>query len=385
MSLFKKAEMQTAYLKMGIYGEAGTGKSYTASLIARGLAKHIEKSGQPLPPVMFFDTETGANWVKPLFDEVGIEFLVASTRAFEDLKQAVKEAEAAQAILIADSMSHVWEEVREAYLQRKRENLGKPYAKLELPDWNTIKPEWGKFTSLYLNSACHIILCGRAGNVYEFQDKEGSNKKEMIAAGTRMAAEKGLGYEPSLLVEMTSHQIDGARKAKTISRKATVLKDRSTTLDGRQFENPDFKQFLPHILKLNLGGKHAGFDTTRNSVKIFPREEREHDRFDRDILLEEIEAVMLEHYPSRSAADVQAKADLLKTFFGTTSWTEVSKKMPVNELRERYNALHIQLQGAPSRYFPATEDLDDEILSLNGTEKPRVRVKADPAEKATVQ
>jgi hypothetical protein len=363
MSLFKKAEMHTAYLKMGIYGEAGSGKTYTASLIARGLAQHLEKSGLPKPPVMFLDTETGSNWVQPFFEAAGLEFFVANTRSFEDLKQAVIEAEKAKAILIADSMTHFWEEVRESYLAGKRKRTGKQYAKLEFPDWAIIKPAWGVFTSMFLNSKCHIILCGRAGSIYEFQESD-DGKKEMITSGTRMAAEKGMGYEPSLLVEMTQKQVIGARKAKAIVRTATVLKDRSTLLDGKQGDNPDFKFFLPHIKKLNLGGDHAGVDVTRNSSALFPKEARDDTRYDRDILIEEIQSVMLKHYPSTSMADKFGKSELLETHFGTKSWTEVEKKMPVNELRERYNAMHIALEGVPSRYFPEVREVDDEITML---------------------
>jgi hypothetical protein len=368
MSLFKPATMQTAYLKMGIYGEAGSGKTYTASQVAKGLALYLEKAGFQKPSVMFLDTETGANWVQPFFADAGIEFLTANTRSFQDLKQAVIEAEGAQAILIADSMTHFWEEVREAFLAAKKKRTNNKHARLELPDWNIIKPEWGKFTSLFLNSNCHIILCGRAGNVYEFQDAE-NGKKEMITAGTRMAAEKGMGYEPSLLVEMTSRQVAGtSKRAKTIVRVATVLKDRSTLLDGKQCDNPDFKFFMPHVKKLNLGGAHAGFDASRTSSTLFPKDEGDDKRHDRQILLDEIEAVMLEHHPSTSAADRQAKAALLEKCFGTKSWTFVEKKMQINTLRECFNALHIALNGAPSRYFPAEEVLDDEIPMLNGSE-----------------
>jgi hypothetical protein len=367
MSLFKKAEMQTAYLKMGIYGEAGSGKTYTASRVARGLAEYLEKTGFARPPVMFLDTETGANWVQPFFADAKIEFFTASTRSFEDLKQAVVEAEQAQAILIADSMTHFWEEVREAFLVAKRKRLKNVHARLELPDWNIIKPEWGKFTSLFLNSNCHIILCGRAGNVYEFQEAEGG-KKEMITAGTRMAAEKGMGYEPSILVEMTSRQVTGAKKSKTIVRMATVLKDRSTLLDGKQCDNPDFKFFLPHVKKLNLGGAHSGFDASRNSSKLFPKEERDDTRHDRDILLEDLQALLDAHGLGGTSHDAKTgRHEMMKRFFKTTSKTEIEKKIPMNELLIAFNALHIELEGVPSRYFPAEpEEVVDEIPHFNG-------------------
>lgn len=368
MTLFKKAIMQTAYLKMGVYGEAGSGKTYTASRVARGLAEYLEKQGFAKPAVMFLDTETGANWVQPFFAEAGIEFYVASTRSFEDLKQAVVEAEQAQAILIADSMTHFWEEVREAFLTAKRKRLKSPHARLELPDWNVIKPEWGKFTSLFLNSNCHIILCGRAGNVYEFQEAEGG-KKEMITAGTRMAAEKGMGYEPSILVEMTSRQVTGAKKTKTIVRMATVLKDRSTLLDGKQCDNPDFRFFLPHVKKLNLGGAHSGFDASRSSSKLFPKEERDDTRYDRDILLEEMQVLLDSHGLGGTSNEAKiGRADLLKRFFKTASKTEIEKKIPMNDLLLAFNALHHELEGVPSRYFPAEAEteVEDEIPHLNG-------------------
>jgi hypothetical protein len=367
MSLFKKASMQTAYLKMGVYGEAGSGKTYTASRVARGLAEYLEKQGFAKPAVMFLDTETGANWVQPFFADAGIEFYVASTRSFEDLKQAVVEAEQAQAILIADSMTHFWQEVQDAYLEEKKKRTSKKYAKLEFQDWATLKPEWGKFTSLYLNSRCHIILCGRAGNIYEYQDAAEGGRKELITSGTRMAAEKGMGYEPSILVEMTSKQVSNAKKSKTIVRTATVLKDRSTLLDGKQCDNPDFRFFLPHVKKLNLGGAHAGFDASRNSSKLFPKEERDDKRFDRDILLEELQVLLDTHGLGGTSSEAKAgRPVLLRRFFGTASKTEIEKKIPMNDLLVAFNGLHIELEGVPSRYFPAEEEVDDEIPHLNG-------------------
>ena len=68
---------------------------------------------------------------------------------------------------------------------------------------------------------------------------------------------------------------------------------------------------------------------------------------------------MLEHYPSSSAADKQAKADLISQFFKTKSWTEVSKKIPLHELRENYNSMHIHLNGVSSKYFPPIDEIDD--------------------------
>jgi hypothetical protein len=389
MALFKKAEMTSAYLKMGLYGEAGSGKTFTASQIAKGLSLLIgSKNGGKKPPVMFLDTETGATWAKPIFDKAGIDFLTHSTRAFTDLKASVGEAQGAGAILIVDSMTHFWEEIRTAYLAKKRQRLGKPHAKLELPDWNIIKPEWGTFTSLYLNAKCHIILCGRAGNVYEFQDKDDdSHRKEMISVGTRMAAEKGMGYEPNILVEMTARQDVGRDKKKSITRTATVLKDRSDDLDGLQFDDPTFDNFLPHIKRLNLGGEHSGFDDTRNSEAIFPADNdgRDTSSIRREIVIDKIEALLLKHGLAGASADVKlARSNMIERHFGTVSKTEIEKLMSLEQLNYGLISLKNQLEPTP---VDTDSTLDDEIPALavtndgpaitNGTTlKPRARVKA---------
>lgn len=384
MGLFKKAEMQTAYLKMSLYGGAGSGKTFTSSQIAIGLAKHIEKATKKLPPVLFLDTEKGSDWIIPMFSAAGIELQTAKTRAFVDLKQAVTEAQASGAILLIDSATHFWRELCNTAQEQKRKYKKDANARLEMPDWNRLKSTWEEFTTSYLNAKAHIIVCGRAGSVYEFHENEETHKKEMIEVGTKMAAEKNFAYEPSLLVEMFADQVKGnAKRKKKVINRALVLKDRAHILNGLEFQEPKFDHFLPHIKRLNIGGEDQGIDDTRNSAALFPKDERSDTRYDRDILIEEIQSVMLSHFPSTAAHDKQAKAGLLQTFFGTKSWTEVEKKMPVNELRERYNALHIHLEGAPSRYFPAVEELHDEIPQLNGTIPP-LKLKAEKREEAKV-
>jgi hypothetical protein len=380
MTLFKKADAKSAYLKMGIYGEAGSGKTFTASQIAKGLALLIGSKGQPKPKVMFLDTETGAVWVRPILEAAGIDFLVHSSRSFADLKQAVVEAEAAGAILIVDSMTHFWEEIREAYVAAKRKRLKNEHARLELPDWNIIKPEWGKFTSLYLNSNAHIILCGRAGSVYEFQENEETHKKEMITAGTRMAAEKGMGYEPNLLVEMTARQVMGPRKSKTIIRTATVLKDRSDVLDGLQFDDPTFENFLPHIERLNLGGKHPGFDASRTSEAMFPAEGEARDIrvARRKVALGDIQDLLVLHVPGQAAADKKRKIEMLHKHF-SAGWTEMEELMPLEQLQKGFASLKAELEPTPLEQAVAKAAPIDEIPHL----EPKA-IEAKPDDRDTI-
>ncbi len=69
MSLFETAVSTTAHLKAGFMGKQGAGKSMTGGLLAIGLVKHLKQLGITYAnkPVAFFDTETGSDWLIPLF------------------------------------------------------------------------------------------------------------------------------------------------------------------------------------------------------------------------------------------------------------------------------------------------------------------------------
>ncbi|HHV9050759.1 TPA: AAA family ATPase, partial [Shigella flexneri] len=81
-----------------------------------------------------------------------------------------------------------------------------------------------------------------------------------------MKAETETGYEPSIRIQMEKQMnIETGQ----VWRTARILKDRSTRIDGQVFSNPTFKNFLPHIESLNLGGEHPGIDTSRDNSELF--------------------------------------------------------------------------------------------------------------------
>lgn len=317
MSIFKKAESTTAYLKAGFLGFAGSGKTTTATETAIGLVKMLREKNLPegSRPVFFLDTETGADYVKGRFDENGIELYTAKTRAFVDLIPAIREAEKGGAALIIDSITHFWREFTEAYAKRKNRT------RLEFQDWNYLKTEWGKFTDAYINSSAHILLCGRAGYEYDFfEDQDG--KKQIEKTGIKMKAEAEMGYEPSLLVLM-ERQMN--MEDKKVHREGHVIKERFGVIDGKTFKNPSFKDFLPHIERLNLGGTQLGVDTSRTSESMIEpgTDSWPHEKRQREIWCEEIEGLLVKHFPSQSAEHKQQKLSMIEKVFHTRSWTKV--------------------------------------------------------------
>jgi hypothetical protein len=345
VTLFKKAEVTSAFLKMGLMGFAGSGKTYTATNTAIGLVQHMRKLNISYAdkPVFFLDTETGSDWIKPAVEKADIDLFTAKTRAFSDLMTAVKEAEANASLLLVDSISHFWKELCEAYMRKKNRT------RLEFQDWAHLKAEWGKFTDQFINSNLHIILCGRAGYEYDYFE-DGAGKKQLEKTGIKMKAEGEMGYEPSLLVLM---ERETDMETMKVHRTATILKDRSTQIDGKQFNNPTFASFMPHIKFLNLGGRQLGVDTNRTSDHTIPADVRDNNRTQRKIVLDEIESLMTYHYPSTSGADKKSKLELLRKHF-KASWTEIESVMPLFDLRAGYDSLHRDLEDKPSRYSADT-------------------------------
>ena len=363
--LFKRAEVTSAYLKMGLMGFAGTGKTYTGTQTAIGLIQYLKKCGVKGAdkPLFFLDTETGSDWIKPAVEEAGIELFTAKTRAFSDLVSAAKEAERDASILLVDSISHFWAEWCETYRRRKGEEKRVQNYRLQFQDWAYLKGPhgWAKFTDWYINSPLHVILCGRAGYEYDYFENE-DGKKELEKTGIKMKAENEMGYEPSLLVLMERFTDPSTKKT---HRTATILKDRSTTIDGKEIVNPTFASFLPHIECLNLGGKQMGVDMTRDSSHTIPADApRDNNAVQRKIVLDEIQTLLVEYYPGQTADHKASKIKLLKEHFDGAVWTRLEEVVPLFELRAGYNSLHEELTGKPSRYLkpaPSSDELNDEI------------------------
>jgi AAA domain len=347
--IFTKQTNTQAYLKAGLMGFAGSGKTYTATDLVIGLVHLLREKKLPEgnKPVFFLDTETGSDYVAGRFKENDIELFTAKTRAFSDLIPAVREAEANGAALIVDSISHFWREFTESYAKKKNRTRG-----LEFQDWAYLKTEWGKFTDTYLNSALHFVLCGRAGYEFDYFTNE-SGKKELEKTGIKMKAETDMGYEPSLLILM---EREHDMKTNTVSRIAYVLKERFSVIDGKSFNNPTFKSFLPHVERLNLGGKQLGVDTSRTSEGMIPNSEGkpewQYQREQCEIVLDQIKELLNKYWGGTSQEMKEKKAALLEKHLKTRSWVQIEKTYKLDQLKEGYNTLHNELEGAPAYNVP---------------------------------
>lgn len=316
--LLKKAVNGTAFAKIGLMGFAGSGKSLTATKIAIGLAKTEKDKARH--NVAFFDSEKGSDFLIKRFQEAGVDLYVHKGRAFKDLIYYIRECEASGiSVLIIDSISHVWRDLCDSYQERTKKQ------RLTMNDWNILKKQWKEFTDLFIGSSLHIIMCGRAGYEYDMQEND-DGKNEMIKTGTKMKVEGETGFEPDLLLEMERVETKNG-----IINRCWVLKDRSDTINGKSFDMPTFETYRSFYNYINLGGSHAGVDTTRNSAAIFsdPDWSVENRNRKRDIALEELNAILIKLEMDGTGSEAKKnRVKELEEAFGTSSKTAIENMHP---------------------------------------------------------
>jgi hypothetical protein len=366
---------------MGLLGFNKSGKTFTAVKIAIGVWDHFGKKGR----IAFFDTEAGSQYIVPMVEKsvYGKRPVGVRSRSFADLIATTRELQEDD-VFIVDSITHPWRELCDSHLEnvneRRKKKGQRPRAKLEFQDWNPIKNTWSAWTDWYLNSKCHIIICGRAGYEYDMEVNDETGRKELIKSGVKMKTENEFGFEPSLLVEMERQQVERDGHF-TIVRRATVLGDRFQVLDGKSFDNPSFETWLPHI-RLLTPGAHAPVDTTHKSdtgADDAGDEDYQRERREREIVAEEVKGLFQQYIPGQAAADKTAKADLMQRFFGSRSWTRI-EGMPLGPLRAGMRKLRDHFEPEQTGKFAYLEDfqalkkeIGDEryyaLLSVEGYEK----------------
>ncbi len=331
-----------AFLKAGFLGFAGTGKTFTAVELALGVREVFALEG----PLAFFDTESGSDYLRGRIEaETGVPLLGLKGRNIDQAIEFVK-ACVAQGVsaAVVDSVTHLWRNLLDGYLDSQnayRERKGwDPKKGLEFSDWGPIKRRWAPFADLVINAPLHLIICGRAGHVYDFETDQ-AGKKTLVKTGVKMKTESEFGFEPSLIVEMTREEDFETR---TQLRRALVTKDRFAVLDGRTTTNPTREFFRPH-LELLIPGSHQEVDTSGPRFVVGDgRDEWAAERKQREILCEEIKGEMVAAYPGQSAADKKAKADLLMRHLNTRSWTAV-EQMNSHRLQAAFIAIRHELTG----------------------------------------
>lgn len=315
---FTDMDNDKPFLKLGVEGFAGTGKTFLLAQIAIGLHRRIGST----KPVVFFDTERAAKFLRHIFDEAGIKVLHKQSRSLKDLQETMRLLREQQIadILMVDSLTHVWENFLEAYKQKTK------YQRLEFQDWGIIKPTWkAEFSDHLVNDPYHFLFAGRAGYEYE-QETNDRGKKEIVKSGVKMKVEGETAYEPDILVLMERFE-EVLGDTKSVWREATVIKDRSTLVDGKTFKNPTYEDFSPAVDRCLKEGVKRATPTEQSAAGMFHTEEdKAQYKRRKEIALEEIEGLLTATWPGQTAEAKKLKVDAIFAVFGTRSWAAVGQR-----------------------------------------------------------
>lgn len=238
MIQLRKAERKQAKLRIGLSAPSGAGKTYSALLLASGIASSWDK-------IALIDTESGSGELYAHLGDYNVIQLEApfSPERYIEAIQACEEA--GMEVIIIDSISHEWEgsggilAVRHTLAQSKFQ--GNSWAAT-----SETEPRHQSLIQKILMSKCHIITTVRN----KTETAMGEDKK-VKKVGTKEIQKENFEYEltVNLNIDRDTHL-------------ATASKDRTEI-----FENVD-----PFIITKETGKKLIDWALTGTKVVEKPKE-----------------------------------------------------------------------------------------------------------------
>lgn len=194
----RKSERKKAKIKLALQGSAGSGKTYSSLLLAKGL------TNGDFSKVAIIDTENGSS---DLYAHLGDYNVLSLTPPFtpEKYVQAIEVCEKANIeVIIIDSMSHCWE-----YLLDYHSKM----AGNSFTNWAKIKPLEKVFLNKILQSPTHIIATMRTKQDYVLQQKDGKFVPEKV--GLKSISRDGTDYEFTLVFDVDIKHFASSSKDRT--------------------------------------------------------------------------------------------------------------------------------------------------------------------------
>lgn len=210
MSALRKATRKKAKIRLGLSAVSGGGKTMSAILIAKGLAKG------DLSKVVLIDTENGSG---DLYAHLGDYNVLPIEAPYTPEKyiSAIKECEnAGMEVIIVDSITHEWNG-KGGILEEHSKMTGNSFT-----NWAKLTPRHQAFIDAILQSKSHVITTVRRKQDYEMMQEGGRTKVEK--AGLKEETREGFEYELTANLELD------------VKHNATASKDRT----GLFMDKPQF-------------------------------------------------------------------------------------------------------------------------------------------------
>jgi hypothetical protein len=216
-----RATKRRAKLRLGMSGPAGSGKTYSALLIAGGLGGRIG----------MIDTEHGsgdlyADLLPEGYDVLQLAPPFTPARYIEAI-HALEDA-GVQTIIV-DSLTHAWSG-EGGSLDRQGKIADKSGNSWQA--WRQVTPEHNALVEALLQSRCHIIATMRAKTEYVQEKDERTGRQTVRKIGLAPIMRDGIEYEFTTFLELDLHHMAFAGKDRTRLFDGSIFKPELET--GRQ-------------------------------------------------------------------------------------------------------------------------------------------------------
>lgn len=242
--LIKRASRQNTRIKMALVGISGSGKTYSALSIARGLGDRV----------LLIDTEHGS---ASKYSEFQFDTIELDTHDPRNFVECIRLAETeGYDVLIIDSLSHAWMG-REGALElvdnaAKRSNSGNSFAA-----WRNVTPLHNQLIDAIVGCRIHLIATMRAKTEYVQERDERTGKTTPRKIGLAPVQRDQMEYEFDIVGDLTQeHEL-------------VITKTRCTILADQVVARPGAE--LAETLKEWLSGDEPAPEPTRCDCGIEAR------------------------------------------------------------------------------------------------------------------
>lgn len=200
--MFQKAVKKAVKLKLALMGVSGSGKTYSALRLAKGLGGKIA----------VIDTENGS---ASLYSDQ-FEFDVVDLKppfTIEKYVEAINAAEkAGYENLIIDSLTHAW--AGEGGLLEQKAALDSKPGSNTYTNWGPITKKDNAFRNAFLHSNCNIIATMRSKQEIALQ-QDSNGKTKPVKLGMAAVQREGLEYEFTIVFDINMNHDAESSKDRT--------------------------------------------------------------------------------------------------------------------------------------------------------------------------
>lgn len=197
---FEKAKRSKCKIKVSIAGASGSGKTYSALCVAKGMVSNLNK-------VAVIDTENGSSHLYSHLGDFSVLTLGApySPEAYiMAINEAIKNG---YECIIIDSLSHEWQGPG-GIIDIHGQMEGNSFT-----NWNKVTPRHNALIQKIVNAPVHVIATLRSKTEYIMQQKNGKSIPEKM--GLKAIQRDDCEYEFTVAFELNKYHVAAVSKDRT--------------------------------------------------------------------------------------------------------------------------------------------------------------------------